>query len=179
MSASSTDPLDHFSLFGLEPRFAIDEAELEGAFRDLQSRVHPDRFAGASAPERRVAMQWAARANEAYATLRNPLRRAAYLCERRGAKIEAESNTSMPVEFLMQQMEWRESLAESSGDAQALGRLIREVEARRQDLITGLTQALDQNPDAERGALAASALVRQLMFVDKFGSELAAAIENH
>lgn len=177
MSARALDPLDHFSLFGLEPRFAIDLAALEAAYRDLQSRVHPDRFAAASAPERRVAMQWAARANEAYATLRDPLRRAAYLCELRGAPIAAESNTAMPVDFLMQQMEWRETLedARASDDATALARLATTLEASRATTIAALAAALDDAGDAP----AASGLVRQLMFIEKFGAELAAVTDPH
>lgn len=174
---SAADPLDHFALFGLAPRFAIDTAALEAAYRDLQSRVHPDRFAAASAPERRVAMQWAARANEAYATLREPLRRAAYLCEQRGAPIEAESNTAMPVDFLMVQMEWRESLAaaRAAHDAAACVRLAAELDSSSAATLAALQTALDEAGDAP----AASRLVRQLMFIEKFGAELAAATESH
>ena len=86
---------DHFALFDLPVRFALDDGELEQAYRRVQAQVHPDRFASAGAAERRVAMQWAARANEAFRTLRSPVARAAYLCERHGQPIEAESNTAM------------------------------------------------------------------------------------
>ena len=84
---------DHFALFALPPRFAIDESELERAHKDVQSKVHPDRFAAGSAAERRVAMQWAAQANEAYRTLKSPLARAAFLCERAGVAINAGART--------------------------------------------------------------------------------------
>ncbi|MEG1834319.1 MAG: Fe-S protein assembly co-chaperone HscB [Burkholderiaceae bacterium] len=176
MPSSPADPLDHFALFGLAPRFRIDEAALANAYRDLQARVHPDRFAAASAPERRVAMQWAARANEAYQTLRDPQRRAAYLCESRGAKIQAETNTVMPTAFLMQQMEWREALDEARAgrDPAPIARLIDELDAVRAATLAALEAALDVNQDA----LAASGLVRQLMFIDKFGAELAAVTDN-
>lgn len=121
-------------------------------------------------------MQWAARANEAYQTLRDPLRRAAYLCERRGAKIEADSNTAMPAAFLMQQMEWREALDDvrRGGNSAAVGALIDEVQAVRQTALDALEAALDQNGDLA----AATGLVRQLMFIDKFGAELAAVTDN-
>lgn len=161
---------DHFALFALPSRFAIDEAALEHAYREVQARVHPDRHAGGSAAERRVAMQWAARANEAYAVLRSPLERARYLCEQAGAAIDAESNTAMPADFLMQQMQWREALEEARGDRDgaALQQLTAIMTAERDRLIASIGSALDGRGDAA----AAAGLVRRLMFVDRFREEL-------
>jgi molecular chaperone HscB len=162
---------DHFALLGLAPRFALDLAELEAAFKRVQAQVHPDRFAVASAAERRVAMQWATRANEAHTVLRNPLERAAYLCELNGAPINAESNTAMPTAFLMQQMTWREALDELQNDGDptaARARLQAEVAAEHARIVDELGAKLD----AERDFAAAGALVRQLMFIDKFGREV-------
>lgn len=161
---------DHFALFALPSRFAIDEAALEHAYREVQARVHPDRHAGGSAAERRVAMQWAARANEAYAVLRSPLERARYLCERAGAAIDAESNTAMPTDFLMQQMQWREALEEARGDRDgtALQQLTANMTGERDRLIAAIGSALDGRGDAA----AAAGLVRRLMFVDRFREEL-------
>jgi len=170
-----TDPrLDHFALFDLPPRFAIDEALLESAYRRVQAQVHPDRFAAAGAAERRVAMQWAARANEAFRTLRSPVARAAYLCERHGQPIEAESNTAMPAEFLMQQMQWREELDEArGGDGAAARALAREVEAWRDQALARVAGALDERQDYA----AAAAAVRELHFIDRFRDELAAFLD--
>jgi molecular chaperone HscB len=167
-----TDPRhDHFALFGLPARFALDQTSLDEAYRRVQAQVHPDRFAAAGAAERRVAMQWAARANEAYRTLRSPVTRAAYLCERNGQPIEAESNTAMPAAFLMQQMAWREELDEARhGDAEAARRLAREVEGRRDEALARVAAALDERRDYA----AAAAGVRELHFIDRFRDELAA-----
>jgi molecular chaperone HscB len=166
---------DHFSLFGLPVRFAVDLPALEEAYKRVQTRIHPDRFAAASAAERRVAMQWAARANEAFQTLRWPLRRAAYLCELNGTRIDAESNTAMPGAFLAQQMRWREDLdeARASTDKALLHPLMEETGALRATTLKQLEAALDQARDFR----AAAALVRQLMFIEKFGDELAALAE--
>ena len=171
-----TDPRhDHFALFDLPPRFAIDEALLEQAYRRVQAQVHPDRFASAGAAERRVAMQWATRANEAFRTLRSPLARAAYLCQRHGQPIDAESNTAMPAEFLMQQMQWREELDEvRGGDGAAAQALAREVEARRDEVLARVADALDARHDYA----AAAAGVRELHFIDRFRDELAAFLES-
>jgi len=164
---------DHFALFALPARFAIDEAALAHAYKEVQGRVHPDRFAAGTAAERRVAMQWAARANEAYATLRSPLKRAGYLCERAGVSIDAESNTAMPPAFLMQQMEWREALDEARAerDHAALAQLVAQTDAERVRLVADIGTAIDERADAA----AAAPLVRQLMFVERFGDELRAA----
>jgi molecular chaperone HscB len=170
-----TDPRhDHFALFDLPPRFAIDEASLQQAYRRVQEQVHPDRFAAAGAAERRVAMQWAARANEAYRTLRSPVSRAAYLCERNGQAIEAESNTAMPAGFLMQQMQWREELEQARGGDHASARaLAREVQARREEVLARVAGALDQRQDYAEAA----AGVRELHFIDRFRDELAAFLD--
>ncbi len=99
---------DDFALFDLPRRFALDADDLAARRRALQAEVHPDRFAAGGAAAQRVAMQWAVRVNEAYERLKDPLKRAAYLCELGGVPIRAEDNTAMPPEFLMQQMDWRE-----------------------------------------------------------------------
>lgn len=165
---------DHFSLFGLPARFALDAAALDAAYKRVQSQVHPDRFAAATATEKRVAMQWAARANEAFETLRSPLRRAAYLCEMNGMPIGAETNTAMPAAFLAQQLEWREQLqaARAAGDGAQLRALQEDVRAMRADTLAQLGHAIDE----ARDFAAAAALVRQLMFIEKFETEVDAAL---
>ena len=163
----------HFELLGLPERFGIDPAELQQAFRRLQAAVHPDRFASAGGTERRIAMQLATRANEAYRTLSDPGRRAAYLCERHGVPLQAETNTAMSRAFLMQQMEWREALedARAAGDRAALGGLSRLLCDHRDRLLDEIGAAIDVEHDYPRAADA----VRRWMFVDKFGAEVAAA----
>src|SRR3954470_19436836 len=112
---------NHFELLGLPVAYTVDSTRLERCYRDLQTRVHPDKFAAATEAERRVAMQWATRANEAYRTLRDPLHRARYLLHLKGFDTGEESNTSMPPDFLMQQMEWREAAAEGRAEQDTRG----------------------------------------------------------
>lgn len=161
---------NHFDLFQLPQQFAIDMSALDSAYRHVQGQVHPDKFVSATDAEKRVAMQWATRANEAYQTLKNPLKRAAYLCELRGVDLQTETNTSMPRAFLMQQMEWREALedAKSAKDVDALERLDAELRAARNAEIEQIGALLN----AQELAPAAQA-VRQLMFLEKVGSEVA------
>lgn len=165
---------NHFELFHLPPRFAIDLSALDAAYRDVQGQVHPDRFINATDAEKRVAMQWATRANEAYQTLKNPQKRAQYLCELNGVDLKTESNTAMPVQFLMQQMEWREALgdARAAKDQDALEALDAEVSADRKQRTAQIGEQLDAG-DFEHAAQG----VRALMFLEKFGEELRHAFD--
>jgi molecular chaperone HscB len=165
---------NHFELFNLPARFDIDAGALDTAYRDVQGRVHPDRFVNATDAERRVAMQWATRANEAYQTLKNPMKRAQYLCELNGVDLKTESNTAMPMDFLMQQMEWREELgdARASKDAGALDALDAQLKRERKGRLQAIGKQLDAG-DFEQAAQG----VRALMFLDKFGDEVQYAFE--
>jgi molecular chaperone HscB len=154
---------DDFTLFGLPQRHSLDRADLDQRWRRLQGEVHPDRFAAEGAAAQRFAMQWAVRVNEAYQRLKDPLRRAAYLCELRGAPIDAERNTAMPASFMAQQMQWREALEEAVGAAE-VERLAGTVARAEHSLIADLTRRLDEEGDAA----GAAADVRALMFVGRF-----------
>jgi len=163
---------DDFTLFGLAPRFALDRAALDARWRALQAEVHPDRFAADGAAAQRVAMQWAVRVNEAYQRLKDPLKRAAYLCELRGARIDAENNTAMPAAFLMQQMGWREALDDAASIA-AVEALEADVRAHERRLLDELAATLDEQQDA----VAAAGRVRALMFVARFRQDLERRLE--
>ena len=168
---------DDFTLFGLAPRFGLDGAALDDCWRALQARVHPDRFAAQGAAAQRLAMQWAVRVNEGYQRLRDPLKRAAYLCELRGAAIQAENNTAMPAAFLMQQMAWREALDEAQGLA-AVELLDDEVAADEQRRLAQVGECLDDpTGDPAAQALTAAQQVRALMFVARFRQDLARRLE--
>ena len=163
LSLQSTD----FEIFDLAPGFALDRAALDARWKDLQREAHPDRFATADALAQRQAMQWSVRINEAYQRLKDPLKRAAYLCELNGAPIQAENNTAMPAAFLMQQMQWREDLDEAAGEVD-LSRMADEVAAARRDLLTELQVTADERRDYP--ALAQQ--VRALMFVERFARDV-------
>jgi molecular chaperone HscB len=158
---------NHFELFHLPVQFELDMAQLDRAFREVQSQVHPDKFVGGSSAEQRLAMQWATRANEAYQTLKNPLKRASYLCELHGVGLQTESNTAMPKDFLMQQMEWREELEESKQNPTALLSLAEQVSNEHEQQVRNIAEQLKQNDFIE-----AAQSIRQLMFLEKLSEEL-------
>ena len=159
---------DYFELFELPARFAIDISELEQTLRSKSSQVHPDRFATASDTEKRVAMQWASLINEAYQVLKNPIKRATYLCEQQGMDVAAESNTSMPPAFLFKQMEWREDLDAAAGNQEALEQLMQQVQGEVDVLNQEMGDLIDQQKDWS-GAVEK---LRQWMFIDKFRREI-------
>ena len=168
MNLQSTD----FELFGVPPQFAQDRAQLDARWKELQREVHPDKFAAQGAAAQRVAMQWSARINEAYQRLKNPLKRASYLCELHGAPINAENNTAMPADFLMQQMEWREAL-EAAKSIDDLDKIALESNICGHKQLLKIEQTLDENKDFA----AAAQQVRSLMFIERFASEVDARID--
>jgi len=161
-----------FTLFGLVEAFDQDSAAIDGRWRALQADVHPDRFVSEGAAAQRIAMQWAVRVNEAYQRLKDPLKRAAYLCELHGAAIDAENNTAMPAAFLVQQIDWREALDEADG-LPAVEALAADVATRRKGLLEQLAQTLDR----KRDFAAAARQVRALMFVERFASDVDRRLE--
>jgi molecular chaperone HscB len=165
----------HFELFGLAPAFRLNGEALEQAYREIQSRVHPDRFAHAGDAERRASLQWTTRVNEAYRILKDPVQRAKHILELHGVDVAFETNTQMPTDFLMQQLELREELerAAAGKDAGALDALRATLRSSKKSLEQQLEEAIDL-----RNAYAAAAgLVRKLMFLDRLDAEVDAAYE--
>ena len=165
---------DYVALFGLPAHYRLDSPQLDAAYRKLQSEVHPDRFASAGDDERRLALQSSSRVNEAYRALKSPLERASYLLLLRGIDALAETDTALPPEFLEQQLECREQLAEAIArrDAVALAALQKTVDAAAADLERALAGQLDVpgTPTEARATL------RKLKFLSKVAADISSAI---
>ena len=166
---------NYFQLFGLPEHYRLDNALLDQQYHALQTQVHPDKFAHLPEAERRMSVQWATRVNEAYQTLRRPISRARYLLALHGVDTQEETNTAMPVDFLMQQMEWREGIEEArqSGNMSELDKL----EARLQHEVQRLQESLAVKIDDEHGYAAAAEGVRKLKFMEKLAEEIASAFD--
>ncbi len=163
---------DDFGLFGLVQQFAQDRSAIDDRWKELQREAHPDRFAAQGAAAQRIAMQWSVRINEAYQRLKDPLKRAAYLCELNGAPVNAENNTAMPSDFLMQQMEWREGLDDASS-LEDVQKISESVMLGRQTTLLKCEQMLDQGHDFQ-GAVGQ---VRALMFIERFAYDVDIRLE--
>jgi molecular chaperone HscB len=167
---------NHFELFGLAPAFALESEALERSYRDIQSRVHPDRFAHAGDAERRASLQWTTRVNEAYRTLKDPVQRGKHILELHGVDVAFETNTQMPNDFLMQQLELREELesATAAKDASRLDRMRARLRTQKQSLEKQIGDAIDARKDYP----AAAELVRKMMFLDRLDAEIDQAYED-
>ena len=168
MNLNDTD----FQLFAVPATFAQEREVLDARWKELQREAHPDRFAAQGAAAQRVAMQWSVRINEAYQRLKDPIRRASYICELNGAPLDAENNTAMPPDFLMQQMEWRETL-DDVADIASLEKLNTEVEAGRARALSSLDWLIDEKGDYP----AAAKQVRALMFIERFAQDVEAKFD--
>lgn len=169
---------DFFALLGVEPVFDLDEAELLAAYRRVQAEVHPDRHVCHAENERRLALQVSVRVNEAWQTLKNPVSRARYLLQKLGVDTAEESNTAMPSDFLMMQMEWREAVAEARAarDSAHLEKMLVDVRRDQNEMLSDLSAAFRERdaPDTAAAAL----LVRKLRFLDKLEQEMGDALES-
>ncbi len=163
---------NHFALFDLEPQFQIDLTQLEQSFRALQAQVHPDKFSRGSDAERRLSMQCSTHVNEAYQTLKTPLNRARYLLSLHGIDTQEETNTAMPTQFLMEQMEWREAIS-AANQVPALDQLSSNLRQVMQTLLAEVGQRIDQQHDYA----GAAETVRKLRFFDKLREEINDALE--
>lgn len=168
MNLQATD----FELFEIPAQFAQDRSVLDAKWKDLQREAHPDKFAAQGAAAQRIAMQWSVRINEAYNRLKDPLKRATYLCELNGAPIEAHTNTAMPPAFMMMQIEWREALEEAETSEE-----LEEIEHKTVNYKREQLSKIEQLIDLKHDYPAAANEVRALMFVARFVGEIEARLD--
>ncbi len=168
MNLQATD----FELFEIPAQFAQDRSALDAKWKDLQREAHPDKFAAQGTAAQRIAMQWSVRINEAYNRLKDPLKRATYLCELNGAPIEAHTNTAMPPAFMMMQIEWREELE----DAETAEEL-EKIEQQSANYVHEQLSKIEQLTDIKHDYVAAANEVRALMFVARFVGEIEARLD--
>ncbi|WP_041928789.1 Fe-S protein assembly co-chaperone HscB [Methylotenera mobilis] len=168
-------PHNHFELFSIAEQFNLDANALENNYRKIQSAAHPDRFITAPATERLSAMHLATSANEAYSVLKNPAKRAKYMLEQHGIDAIADTNTAMPMDFLMQQMEWRERIedAKAARDIAELDSIAGELATEAKALVSNLSELFDIKQDLAT----ATEITRKLIFIDKVRADIDQIIE--
>lgn len=166
---------NHFALLGLPETFAQELRSLETRYRALVAECHPDRTASADEATKRLSLQASTQVNEAWQTLKSPLARARYLLKLRGVDTQEETNTAMPIDFLMNQMEWREAIEEAGANKNIdrLEDLSRELRAEIGAFEDNLSTLIDAKHDYAEAAVA----VRKLRFLEKLEEELSDAIE--
>tara|TARA_R110000744_G_scaffold196612_1_gene315925 strand:- start:3977 stop:4504 length:528 start_codon:yes stop_codon:yes gene_type:complete len=165
--------VNYFELFGLESQFTLDLANLSTIYQTLQKKVHPDRFAHASSQDQMLAVKKSTLINDAYQTLKNPLKRAQYLLELRGVNMPSEQTSFGDVGFLMRQMELREMLddVKQADDVDAAVFDVAQVfDTEFQQLFNQVQVQLADNT-SESNKLACDN-VRKLKFYQKLNVEL-------
>lgn len=165
---------NYFALFHLPKQFEVDLSLLDKQYRTLQSEIHPDRYTNATSHERMRSMQLATYANEAYRTLKDSTARARYLLQLEGIETLEESNTAMPADFLMLQMEWREAIDDAmhSNNIAELDDLLVEIKQIAVSLTSQLSTAFNHKDYAS-----AAESVRKLSFIDKITADIHRNIE--
>lgn len=165
---------NYFDFFNLPEQFTIDLQELDQAYKKIQKLVHPDRFVTATEAEKRIAMQWAAMANDAYQTLSDPLKRSVYICELNGYDVQKETHVSMDPEFLMQQLQWREQLQKirETRNQSTLEKLAEQQLLVRRQQMEEVENSLNQRQFEN-----AMQKIRKMMFLEKFGEEIRQAFD--
>jgi len=162
---------NYFELFGLEPRFRVDAAALDRAYRQLQSAVHPDRHAAANDEQQRRALQSSARVNEAYRTLKDPVARAEYLLSLHGrGTADDAADRTLDVEFLEEQLERREKASEAADaqDCAALEALLRGLRSEVRDRERALGELIDGESALDEARVRA----RELKFLTKLADDI-------
>ncbi len=165
--------MNHFTTFDLPATFALDAPVLSARYRDLQTAVHPDKFVNATDAEKRVAMSRTVDVNEAYTTLKDPVRRAMHLLALVDIDGLDEKNTKMPADFLMQQIDWREALADArlKEDDDRLDEMSGELEGT----LSSLGDTFDAAYRGQHFAVATT-LARKMRFMQKLSEEVDSAL---
>ena len=165
--------MNYFELFNLAPGFHLDVEQLAHTYQRLQQITHPDKFASAGDRERLLAVQKNAQVNDAYQTLKSPLKRAEYLLSLRGLDLQHEHQTMQDSAFLMQQMQWREELEDiehADDPAEQLVQLDKQIKHMMDQQFAELAEILQDN--GEEANLAAANLIRKLKFMLKLRHEI-------
>ena len=168
------NPGNYFELFSIPQSFDIDLKMLEKHYLEMLSRVHPDPAVQLSDTERRLTLQWATLTNEAYQTLKRPLERARYLLGLMGIQTREDDNTAMPREFLLEQMEWRETLHQSIllKNETAIEALETQIRNERTSLLESLSTLFNDEKKTQDTVV----IVRQLAFLEKLGKDVSDAL---
>jgi molecular chaperone HscB len=161
--------MNYFELYNLPEQFAIDLIKLKEHYQTLQKLTHPDRFATASEQQKRLYLTKNSQVNDAYSVLKSPVTRGEHLLIVRGVELPSEQDTVGDVEFLMEQMEWRESLEDASTE-EALEKLVTDnfdVLVAQEKVICELL-----SPNRDEDNQAAAQELAKMKFMLKLANEI-------
>ena len=155
--------LNFFTLLQLPEAFVIDLEKLDQNYQTIQKEIHPDRFASFNDEAKLESIKKTAQLNDAYQTLKSPIRRAEYLLQLNGIDIHDEKYTAVSQDFLMQQMEWREELETEKQNKVALEKLAHDIQKNKNEMISQLPTFFDNKNNLND----AIKVTRELNFIEK------------
>ncbi|MFT3775546.1 MAG: Fe-S protein assembly co-chaperone HscB [Minicystis sp.] len=170
---------DPFDTLGIAPRFDLDLAAIELRHRELSKALHPDRYAGAPAAERRLALSRAIDVNEAFRVVKDPVRRAEALLRRAGAAVGETSEPKASPMLLMEMMEAREELAEAgrAKDLARVGKLAEAMAAREAEILKRMGAAFDTAGGDPKKNAEILPVLGELRYIRRFLDEVSAIEE--
>jgi molecular chaperone HscB len=163
---------NYFELFGLPVAFMVDMQLLRERYRELQRKLHPDRFANASGQEQRLAIQGSTQINEAFETLKDPLLRARYLLRLHGVDFAPDTETTKDAAFLMEQLELREALSEIRHQSDPLGavaQFLDNVRGKLNQVISNMASDFEDPTPEQLESIRET--VRKMQFLRKLQTE--------
>ncbi|AKT37515.1 Fe-S protein assembly co-chaperone HscB [Chondromyces crocatus] len=171
---------DPFAILGVEPRFTLDLRAVEQRHRELSRALHPDRYAGAPAAERRLSLGRAIEVNEAWRVVRDPIRRAEALMARSGVELREDAMPKADPAFLMEVMELREELSEAARrkDRARVEALGTQVRAREEASLAALGTVLDGSAGDRTSIEKALPRLSELKYFRRFLDEVSAIEED-
>lgn len=163
--------MDPFAILGIAPSFDVDLTALEQTHRELSRALHPDKYVGAGASERREALSRAMEVNEAWRVVRDPIRRAEALLAREGVTVAEDRAPPADPEFLMEMLEQREALSEAiaAKDRGGVAKLAAAVRAR-----AGAAERAVADAFAAKATAAVVERLGELRFFRRFLDEVSA-----
>jgi molecular chaperone HscB len=173
---------DRFAVLGLPRKFEVDLAAAESAYKDLSRQLHPDRFAKADPRARKAALGRTVEINDAWRTVKDPVKRAEYLLELAGfglagddrqseSQLRKTKQVAAPPTFLIEILELREELGEAqrAGDAVKVAFMAEEMRGRAAEAMRTIAGALDAGKFEE-----AARILVGLRYYRRFLDEVAA-----
>ena len=150
---------NYFELFNLPEKFQIDLEMLQENYRSIQKEIHPDRFATSSENEKVQSMIKSTQTNDAFQTLKSPIKRAKYILSLH----KSVEKITLPPDFLMQQMEWEEHFETIEKNSSELTEFKSTINKKYKEYSLLISTQIDDDQNWSDAAIS----IDKLYFIEK------------
>jgi len=150
---------NYFELFNLPEKFQIDLEMLQENYRAIQKEIHPDRFATSSENEKIQSMIKSTQTNDAFQTLKSPIKRAKYILSLH----KSVEKITLPPDFLMQQMEWEEHFETIEKNSSELTEFKSTINKKYKEYSLLISTQIDDDQNWSDAAIS----IDKLYFIEK------------